>query len=141
MEMSDHTEKLSTDEDHSVPRSVISVLITVILPLAFVKLFAIFWLAATLRHQMDSLFFLKRIVLITIAVCYISYISITKTLVNILNCIEVHDCTDVMIDATSDYRAMDTSLKCYEGSHAALAGSIGWPLLLLFTLGFPAVMA
>ena len=128
-------------DDHSVPRSVISTLIDVFVPVAVISFFGLFWLFVTVRNKRDFLFFLKRSVLSAVAVFYISYISVTRTLVNILNCIEVHDSIDVMVDSTSDYWAVDTSLRCYEGAHATLAGAVGWPILVLFSLGYPVAMA
>ena len=128
-------------DDQSVPRSVISTLIDVLTPVAVISLFVLFWLVVKIKNKMDLLFLMKRSVLSAVAVFYISYISVTQTLVDILNCIEVHDSTDVMIEATSDYWAVDTSLKCYQGSHATLAGAVGWPFLMLFSLGYPVAMA
>ena len=87
------------------------------------------------------MYMLKQCVLSALVVCYISYISITKTLVNILNCVEVHDSTLVGIDDTAVYWTVDTSVECYEGSHAALAFLLAWPFLFIFTLGFPLAIA
>ena len=127
--------------DHSVPRSVISTLVDLSAPMAVISLFVLFWSVMTVKNKMGFLYFLRRSILSAVAVFYISYISVTKTLVNILNCIEVHDSTDVMSDAVSDYWAVDTSLRCYEGSHATLTGAVGWPLLVMFSMGFPITMA
>lgn len=68
---------------------------------------------------------------------YISYISNTKALANILNCIEIHDSTNVSNGQETLYWAVDTSVVCYEGPHAVLAGAIGWPFLIIFVFGFP----
>jgi len=76
-----------------------------------------------------------------IAVLFVAYTSITMTIISSLDCIEVHDSTSVLFDSTSNYWVVDTSLTCYDGSHAVLAGAFGWPLLVLFSFGFPLVMA
>ena len=67
--------------------------------------------------------------------------SITKTAVNTLHCIRVHDSVNFEDEHTDKYWALDTSLKCYEGSHALLAATAGWPVLVIFSFGLPAFLA
>jgi len=83
----------------------------------------------------------KRCILSALALGYLSYIAITKTSVNILYCIEVHDSVDFEDDSTTRYWAVDTALKCYKGPHTVLASVFGWPVLVLFSLGFPVLVA
>ena len=125
----------------SVERSVASVLIDVGQPLAAVLVFAFIWLVIKMHRKETSIYLLKKVILSAIVVFYINYISLSKTFINILNCIEVHDSTVVEIDTVTDYWAMDTGIVCYEGSHAALTSLLGWPFLIIFTLGFPLVVA
>ena len=117
-------------------RSIASTLLDVLQPLACILVFVVFWLAIKIRKNKSWIYLLKKCVLSSLVVFYISYISITKTLVNILNCIEVHDLRIAGIDETTDYWAVDTSFKCYEGSHAKLAYLLAWPFLIIFTAGF-----
>ena len=87
------------------------------------------------------MYLLRKCILSALVVFYVSYISITKTLVDILNCVEVHDSTVAGIDETTDYWAVDTSVECYERSHAALAYLLAWPFLVIFSVGFPLSVA
>ena len=125
----------------SVERSIASVLIDVGQPLAAILVFAVIWLVIQIHHKETSIYLLKKVILSALVVFYISYISLSKTLVNILNCIEVHDSTLVEFDTVTDYWAMDTGIVCYEGSHALLVGLLGWPFLIFFTFGFPLAVA
>ena len=125
----------------SLHRSIAGTLVDVLQPIACICVFAVFWLAIKIRSNKPLMYLLKQCVLSALVVCYISYISITKTLVNILNCVEVHDSMMVGIDHTTDYWTVDTSVECYEGSHAALAFLLAWPFLFIFTLGFPLAIA
>lgn len=124
-----------------MPRSVIGTAVESAIPLTVILAFAIFWTHAKSKNNKDNIFLLKRCALSAIAVFYVSYISLTKTFVNILNCIEVNDSTSIFFDSISNYWAVDTSLKCYEGPHAVLAGTLGWPLVVSFSLGFPVALA
>ena len=125
----------------SLQRSVTSSLVDASQPLACILVFIVFWLAIKIRRRKSWMYLVRECVLSALVVFYVSYISITKTLINILNCVEVHDSTLVGIDGTTDYWFMDTSIKCYEGSHAALAFLLAWPFLFIFTLGFPLTIA
>ena len=80
---------------------------------------------------------LKNVALSASVVFYISYISLTKTLIKIFSCIEVHDPVNINHDSVSKYWAVDTSIECYVGNHALLLGLLGWPLFILFTFSFP----
>ena len=122
-------------------RSIASSLIDALQPIAFIFLFAVFWLAVMIGWSKSWIYLLKRCILSALVVFYISYISTTKTLVNILNCVEVHDSTMVGIDQTTDYWVLDTAVVCYEGSHAFLVGLLACPFLFAFTLGVPLSVA
>ena len=122
-------------------RSVASSLVDALQPIACIFLFAVFWLAVKIGWSKPWMYLLKRCILSALVVFYISYISTTKTLINILNCVEVHDSTIAGFDQTTSYWAMNTAVTCYEGSHAILAGVLAWPFLFIFTLGFPLAIA
>ena len=126
----------------SLHRSIDGTLVDVLQPFACTLVFAVFWLVIKIRSNKPLMYMLKQCVLSALVVCYISYISITKTLVNILNCVEVYDSNDTTTDYTTKvYWTVDTSVECYEGSHAALAFLLAWPFLFIFTLGFPLAIA
>ena len=91
----------------------------------------------TRRLNENTWYFVKRALLSFLAVSYMSYISVTKTAVNTLNCIDIHDSTHIDLDHTTRRWAMDTSLTCYKGSHAVLASFIGWPVVIGVSFGMP----
>lgn len=117
------------------PRSSLSTVVKLSLPLMVVVAIGVFWAGVKTWYRETWIYLLKRCVLSALAVFYVSYISITKTFVNIFNCIDVYDSLVPFDDHQSKYWASDTSLKCYEESHAALAviGGLG---LVLFSAGF-----
>lgn len=111
------------------------------IPVVTVAFYVLFWVYNT-WHQKESMnFFRKRILLSFIAVAYVSYVSVTRSAMNIVSCIRVFDSSDLGSDAFSFYWPMDTSIRCYEGKHAYLAGLLGWPILFLFSLGYPVLLA
>ena len=127
--------------DASMDRSIASIIIDVCLPLGVICVFIMIWMAIKVKRGETWSCLLKKIILTVIAVLYTSYISLTKTLVSILDCVEVHDSVDFEIDVTSDYWATDTKIECYKGPHALLAFILGWPFLILFSFGFPLITA
>ena len=124
----------------SIERSIGSTLVDIFQPLAAIVVYAIFWFTIKTCCQKTWIYLLKKVILSSLVIFYISYISLSKSLVNILSCIRVHDSVSVGVDHTTDVWSVDTMIKCYEGSHAALAGVVGWPFLVIFTFGFPAVI-
>ena len=86
-------------------------------------------------------YFTKRALLSSLAVAYLTYLSVTKMAVNTLYCIEVHDSYDTEFDHTTHYWAVDTSLQCFKGSHAVLAAVVGWPIVIVVSFGLPVGLA
>ena len=123
--------------DASLERAVISTLVDASYPLAAIFSFALSWLIITFRHGKNWMYFLKKVILSALVVFYMTYISLSKAFLNVMSCIEVHDSIVVDQDHTTNYWSLDTSIECYTGSHALLAGLVGWPLLIVFTFGFP----
>lgn len=128
-------------DNSSIPRSILSTIVDIAVPAIVIVFFDFLWATIKIKCNENRIYLIKRCVLSTLAVFYISYISVTKTLVNILNCIDVHDSTDAFDDHQSSYWAVDTSIKCLEESHAILTGVIGYPFFLVFSLGFPIIIA
>ena len=128
------------DQHNDPPRSVLRSVIHLLLPASILVFYLIFWIVLTRGHEENTWYFAKRALLSFLAVTFLTYVSITKTAVNTLHCIKVHDSTD-FDDHTNEYWALDTSLKCYKGSHAVLASTAGWPVLVIFSFGLPAVLA
>ena len=121
----------------AVERTIISALVDASHPLAAIFSFAAGWLIIKFRRGKDWMYLMKKVVLSALVVLYMTYISLSKAFLNILSCIEVHDSIVVGKDRKTDYWSLDTSVECYTGSHALLVGLVGWPLLIVFTFGFP----
>ena len=118
-------------------RSVVHLLI----PAGIFLFYVIFWIFLTRNQKENTWYFAKRALLSFLAVAYLTYVSITKTAVNTLHCIRVHDSVDFEDEHTERYWALDTSLKCYEGSHIVLTSTAGWPVLIIFSSGLPVFLA
>ena len=133
--------------DKSVARSIIRTALLIAIPLGVSSFFIIFWACATLYFAETWSYFTKRLLLSFLVVSYVSYQSITSTAVGALSCIRVQDsCIDstdpaAILQEDSIYWSVDTSIKCYEGSHTIIAATLGWPLVTLFSMGFPMTMA
>ena len=128
-------------DDDASTRAVVSVTTELVVPVVAIFLYGLFWLYKKLSRGDGMLFFLNRTLLCVFAVLYIGYISITRSLLQILNCITVDDSLDNKTESSTKYWAGSTNVECYTGSHAILAYFIGWPLLILFTVGFPVLLA
>ena len=122
-------------------RSIASVLIDICVPFAAALVFAIYWMADRAKKKTEARKLVKKIALSFLAVFYISYVSLTRTLVKMISCIEVHDSSVGGVDSTTNFWATDTSIQCYRQSHAVLAFVLGWPFFFIFTVGFPLVTA
>ena len=118
-------------------RSIVHLLV----PLFILLFYVILWVFLTRTYNENTWYFAKRALLSFLAVAYLTYVSITKTAVNTLHCIKVYDAVDFDNDRADEYWALDTTLKCYEGSHAVLASTVGWPVLIIFSFGLPALLA
>ena len=115
--------------------------VSIMVPMLVSCLYFILWFITFRRLHETVSYLAKRCILSFMAVSYLSYIAITKTAVNALSCIDVYDSLELGSDDQLAYWAVDTSLRCYEGSHAVLAGLIGWPVLIIFSFGFPVAVA
>ena len=129
------------DTQNDPHRSVMRSVIHMIVPLGILVFYIIFWTLLTRKNDENTWYFAKRVLLSFLAVVYLTYVSITKTAVNTLHCIKVYDSMEFESEHTDAYWALDTSLRCYEGSHAVLAATVGWPLLVIFSFGLPIFLA
>ena len=128
-------------ENSAIPRSAVRTVVSIMVPMLVTGLYFILWAFALLRANETLSYLTKRCVLSFMAVSYLSYIAITKTAVNVLSCVAVYDSLLVGSDTTTKYWQVDTSLQCYRGTHAMLAGLVGWPVLIAFSIGFPVFTA
>ena len=93
-------------------------------PMLVTALYFIFWAIVLVRLKESIDYLIKRCILSFMAVSYLSYIALTKTAVNVLSCVDVYDSAKLGDDSTTAYWAVDTSLECYEGSHAVLVSLV-----------------
>ena len=129
------------DADQKPPRSILRIVIKFAVPLCMELFYIGFWMFKTYRSNENIFFFAKTAMLSSLALVYLTYVSVTKTAVDTLHCIGAYDSVDRGDDHTSRYWALDTSLKCYEGSHAVLVATIGVPVLVVFSFGLPIALA
>lgn len=120
-----------------VPRSVLRVLLTLCVPAMVVMLYVAFWMIHTKKRNKPIEFFQKRSLLSFFAVSYLAYVSVTKIALNVVSCIRIYDSSQIDSAGSSLYWPMDTTIQCYKGSHSFLASLLGWPVVLLFSIGFP----
>ena len=128
-------------ENFAIPRSAMPTVFNIMVPMLVSSLYYIFWFIVFQYTKETISFLAKRCILSFMVVSYLSYITITETAINVLSCIDVYDSLELGSNATHAYWAVDTSLRCYEGSHAVLVALIGWPVLVFFSFGFPAGLA
>jgi len=102
---------------------------------------SLFWVARGHRLSKDRTYLLKRAILTAVVVFYVSYISLTKAAINVFYCIDVRDGRTLENShVTHEYWAVDTAVRCFEGSHLNLAMFVAIPVLLLVVL-FPVTLA
>ena len=128
-------------DDDASKRAIASVAMELIVPVVAICLYSLYWLLKKIGREDGMQFFLQRTLLAVCAVLYIGYISITRSLVQILNCISVDDTSDGDGESSTKYWAANTNVECYTGTHAILAYFVSGPLLILFTVGFPVLLA
>lgn len=110
--------------DFSIPRSAVTTMVNLIIPALVTAFFVLFWTVTMIRKKKGYRYLAKRCLLSVLVVSYLSYIAVTRTSVNTLYCVRVHDSVDLQNDSTTKYWAVDTSLKCYDGSHTLLASVV-----------------
>lgn len=116
-----------------VPRSISKSIISLLLPFLVLSALAIYWLV-TIPNNAAML--KRRLMVSTVIVFYVSYISWVEHLSSALNCVTISD------GFTSDlYWTEDTSVRCFQGSHLALISVLVIPMVVLILLGFPTASA
>ncbi len=129
-------------EEASIKRVLVSALVRLALPLAAMLFFAVFWAVMAMRKAGErQSFFVRKVILSVFAVCYISFLSITRTLVSFLNCVNVYASPNTEEDSVSQFWAADTDIECYKGTHGLITFAVGIPYFACFTIGFPAIAA
>ena len=127
-------------EDDAMERGIFGVVMDVITVVAVMLVCLAFWGTVSVVSRRNGGYFWKRAGMSFFVVSYLGYISLTSTSIHVLTCLEVHDSLAVMNNSTTSYWAADTNIQCHEGSHAVLERTLGWPLLVVFSFGFPVVV-
>ena len=127
-------------DEYSTPRSVIRVLVSLLIPVVVVFLYFVLWTAIRLNKGESFAYLLKKSLLSAIAVLYVSYISLTRILTNILNCVDAYVTQEAELHRSRRW-IEDTTVHCYHQSHALLACAVGYPFLVILSLGFPITFA
>lgn len=128
--------------DWPTPKSVMHQATLISLPVFVFLLISLAWI----RNYFNSSHHGKRVlvrrcILTVVVVFYVSYISLIKAAINMFYCVDVHDGTTLEeIDDTHAYWALDTSIRCYAGSHRNLMLYVAVPVLFL-SVTFPFSLA
>lgn len=137
------------DDEHSIPRSIRALVFRIAFPMMLlviiVSIFFLYWLRLYHVKGESIAYFRSRTIITFLVVLFFAYEFITQELMRTLNCVgidvvdesEVQDSYAKYSIARGTYWGEDTSLKCYEGSHARLAGALGGPGLVVFSIGIP----
>lgn len=121
----------------SIQRSIVSLLV----PLGFMVFFCAYWFFLSRAKKKNFEFFCQHALVSVIVVVYVFYTGITKRVLRIVHSVDVDDSGDSEhAIARHSYWADDTSLQFFKGSHAYLAGILGIPMLLIFSVGFPLLL-
>ncbi|GMH36924.1 hypothetical protein BSKO_04797 [Bryopsis sp. KO-2023] len=137
------------EHDSSIPMSIRALIIRIAFPmillLIMVALFFLYWLYLYRKRGEPIAYFQSRTIISFLVVLFFAYEFVTQELMRTLNCVEV-DAADgdesgfpysQYAIAQGRYWGEDTSLKCFEGSHARLVGILGAPGLVVFSFGIP----
>ena len=128
-------------DDAVVERSVFGILMDMAAVSLVIFISVVFWFTVMPSSPRDWTYLAKRAFLSVVVVLHLGYISLTSTFISILNCIEVDGWTETTEKTAAEYWTADTSIRCHEGSHALLEHIMGWPGLILLSLGFPVITA
>lgn len=124
-----------------IPRSMLSTIVLTLFPFAMIL---VFYLTAALPSWITckGAAHLRRLLHIcTLSAFYVSYIDITRTVLQIVHCTKVDQDTPASPDnALSNYWVNDTDVKCYEGHHLVLFLIVTLPVVMLVSLGMPLML-
>lgn len=137
------------DYEGSIPISIRALVVRLAFPIVLlvivVAIFFAYWIYLYHKKKEPLSYFRSRTIISSLVVLFFAYEFITQELMRIMNCVDIDvDHPEGSGQSYSEYSIAkgrywgeDTSLKCYEGSHARLVGSLGGPGLIIFSLGIP----
>lgn len=124
--------------DSSIPISIQRSIVTLLLPIAFMLLISFVWLIVTTVKRHSYAYCSQRIRLSIMVVVYLMYVGITRGSLRVLQSVHVDVFNDSeVVHGHGKQWAYDTNLNFFKGSHAVLANTLGIPMLLIFSVGFP----
>lgn len=125
-------------KDISIPISIQRSMLTLLLPFAFMILLFLVWLAVTMVKKCSYTYLWWRVHVSNLVIVYIMYVGITQGSLRVLQNVhvEVSDDSGAVLGHTQHW-AHDTSSSYLTGSHAVLAYTLGIPMLVVFSIGFP----
>lgn len=108
------------------------------MPGFLLAMICLFW---TIWHRNDKELLKRRVILSMLIVLYISYIGLARRLFSVLYC--VPGPSDWLLEDSTDqfHWSQDTSVVCFEGSHAILLLIFALPLIFAVLLSFPIASA
>eukprot|EP00210_Caulerpa_lentillifera_P003966 g3785.t1 len=120
----------------AVSRAIWRMLVSLFVPGVVMGIFCIFWSVMAIKKGANWRYFLKRVVLSTISVTYISYLGLTRMAVRGFYCIDIYDSYHYLKDSTNRFWAIDTSIRCYGKEHSGII-IISIVVLIIVTICFP----
>eukprot|EP00210_Caulerpa_lentillifera_P007403 g7075.t1 len=139
-----------SEGERSIRHAILRIFMPFILMTLTVFFFALHWLRLRYKHNKPISYLRSRIIICALVASFFSYHKITEHLMRILNCMYLDHGKDISEErcpacrfygdyaiARDYYWAEDTAHKCFEGEHAKLAYFLGFPGLILFSLGVP----
>lgn len=123
-----------------VARSISRMILSMALPVMAIAFYMLVWEIISWKNGKSFTFFIRRSLLSFFAVIYLTYVSITRMAMSIVSCIRVYDSTFFGSNDFSYRWYVDPSIRCYSGSHAFLSGFLGWPTILLVSIGLPCLL-
>jgi len=120
-------------------RAIWRYLFSLFIPMIAIAILSVYWgYRALMKHSTERLYFWQRFVLVVITVTYITYFDFTQHVVRVFDCVVVYDNESHLSSKSTRYWVADTSLECYESTHAVLVG-LSLIVLITVSLGFPLV--
>lgn len=125
-------------DSFSTNKAIIRSLLILFLPLVIFLIFFLCYVFKTIKYKKSFSFLSQRTFLSVLVISYISYLNITKYLIQFIYCAEVYEYIDIENAENEKLLWMeDTTVECYTGVHRIIAAVLIWPSLFLFSIGFP----
>eukprot|EP00210_Caulerpa_lentillifera_P007459 g7129.t1 len=111
-----------------------------LIPIFVILCMVAFFAFQTYKSSKGMYYFVKRSVFATLAICYFSYLNITRVAVMFFYCVGVYTNENFSSHKETYYLAFDTSIQCSASYHKKFM-VFGRILFALFSVGFPLISA